>query len=149
MNEPLTAKHCGVCGAIEDRLERLERGVKRGKRAPTATMVLLVLLIAWSVAARNGKARAAGSGARDLVARSLTIVDDKRTQRVVVKITKDGPSVRLSDEKGKLRFDLRVTKDVPRMLLLTRGKPNASFWRSSRTPPAWSSRTRTDARAPL
>jgi hypothetical protein len=41
---------------IEERLARLERRVNRGKRATTATMGLLVLLIAWSVAARNGKA---------------------------------------------------------------------------------------------
>ena len=63
--------------AIEERLARLERGVKRGKRATTATMVLLVLLIAWSFAARSGKARAADSGTTDLLARSLTIVDEK------------------------------------------------------------------------
>ena len=80
---------------------------------------------------------------------SVRLSDERGDSRVVLTITKEGPGVGLQDEKGKLRFDLRVTKDVPRMLLLTRGKPNASFWRSSRTPPAWSSRTRTDARAPL
>ena len=49
--------------AIEQRLARLERDVKRAKRATTATMGLLALLIAWSVAARSGMARAAGSSA--------------------------------------------------------------------------------------
>jgi hypothetical protein len=52
-------------GAIEERLAGLERGVKRGKRAVTATVALLALLIAWSVAARSGNARAAVSGARE------------------------------------------------------------------------------------
>ena len=61
--------------AIEERLARLERRVKRSKRTATVTMVLLASPIAWSATARSGKARAAGSAASDLVARSVTIVD--------------------------------------------------------------------------
>lgn len=57
-----TIMHETDSGAIEERLARLERRVKRTRRAATATMVLLASLIAWSVAARSGKAQAAGSG---------------------------------------------------------------------------------------
>ena len=100
-------------GVIEERLARLERGVKRGKRATTATMGLLVLLIAWSVAARGGKARAADSGATALIARSLAIVDDRGNARVVLMINKDGPGVALVDEKGTPRVLLEIAKDGP------------------------------------
>lgn len=118
MTEPLTARHCGVCGgAIEERLARLELRVKRGKRVATATMVLLVVLSAWSVAARGGKAHAAGSGARDLVARSLTIVDEKGTPRVSLAITDDSPGVNLNDEKGNVRLSLVVLEDGPVVVL--------------------------------
>jgi hypothetical protein len=104
--------------AIEERLARLERGVKRGKRAATTTMVVLVLLIAWSVAARSGKARAAGSGAGDLVARSLKIVDENGTQRVVVGVGKDGPLVILIDEKGTPRAALAISRYGPGVTLV-------------------------------
>lgn len=102
--------------AIEERLARLERGVKRSKRTATATMVLLVSLIAWSAAARSGKAHAAGSGAGDLVARSLTIVDEKGTSRVFLGLT-NGPIVQLYDEKGTVRVVLGIIKDVPNVAL--------------------------------
>jgi hypothetical protein len=103
-------------GAIEERLARLERGVKRGKCAARATMVLLVLLIGWSAAARSGKARA-GSGAGDLVGRSLTIVDEKGTTRVFVTVVKDSPAEVFYDEKGNRRIGLKVIKDSPAVVL--------------------------------
>ena len=114
MNEPLTTKHCGACGAVEERLAHLERGLKLGKRG--AAMVLLVLLVAWSFATRSGWARAANSGAKDLVARSLTIVDEKGNQRVVLAVT-DGARVVLY-EKGNARVGLGVSKDGPGMALV-------------------------------
>jgi hypothetical protein len=110
---------------IEERLVRLERGIKRSERAATATMVLLVSLIAWSVAARSGKAQAAGSGAGDLVARSLTIVDEMGNRRVFLVVGKDGPLVALLDEKGRPRISLKVTKDGPGVFLTARRETGA------------------------
>jgi hypothetical protein len=115
MNEPLTTKHCGACGAVEERLAHLERGLKLGKRG--AAMVLLVLLVAWSFATRSGWARAANSGAKDLVARSLTIVDEKGNQRVVLAVTKNRSGVVLHDEKGNQRVGLGVSKNASTVLL--------------------------------
>ena len=117
--------------AIEERLARLERGVKRGNRATTATMVLLVLLIVWSVAARSGKARAADSGAGDLLARSLTIVDAKGNLGVALVATKDGLRVALVDEKGRPRISLGVYKNGPRSL----PSPSTPRLPASRSPP--------------
>lgn len=94
-------------------LARLERRVKRNTRTATVTMVLLMSLVAWSATARTGKAQAAGSAASDLVARSLTIVDQKGTPRVFLGINTNGPIVQLYDEKGTAGVVLGVTKDGP------------------------------------
>jgi hypothetical protein len=80
-------------------------------------MVLLVSLIVWSVAVRSGKVQAAGSGAGDLVARSLTIVDEKGTTRVFVTVVKDSPAEVFYDEKGNRRIGLTVIKDSPAVVL--------------------------------
>jgi hypothetical protein len=115
-------------GAIEERLARLERGVKLCKRAATATMVLLVSLIVWSVATSSGRVWLGGSGARDLMAKSLTIVDEKGTPRVYLATTKDGPRLRLNDEKATPRVVVGVNKDGPGVLLNDeKGVPHVSL----------------------
>src|SRR5216684_2959856 len=125
-----TAMNEADSDTIEERLARLERGVKRGKRATTATMVLLVLLIAWSFAARSGKVRAADSGTTDLLARSLTIVDEKGNLGVALVATKDGPRVALLDQKGRPRISLGVYKNGPSVGLSDEKGHPASLWES-------------------
>ena len=76
-------------------------------------MGLLALLIAWSVAARSGMARAAGSSATDLVVRSLTIVGENGNLGVALVVTKDGPRVALIDAKGRPRISLGSIRTAP------------------------------------
>jgi hypothetical protein len=97
-------------GAIGERLTRLEREVRLWKRGATATMVLLVALFAFGPTTRMREARAADSGAQDLVVRSLKIVDEKGKQRAGLTVLEDGPNLRLTDEKGKGRASLAVNE---------------------------------------
>jgi hypothetical protein len=92
--------------AIGERFTRLEREVRLWKRAATATMVLLVALIAFGPTTRMREARAADSVAKDLVVRSLTIVDEHGNPRIVLDSTKNTPRLRFSDEKGTTRAAL-------------------------------------------
>ncbi|MGA3229142.1 MAG: hypothetical protein ABSD51_04270 [Candidatus Binatus sp.] len=97
--------------AIGERFTRLEREVRLWKGAATATIVLLVALIAFSPTPRTREARAADSSARDLVVRSLKIVDEQGRTRIGFGIDKGGPALLLADEKGKVRASLDATKD--------------------------------------
>jgi hypothetical protein len=83
----------------------------------------------------------------NLVARSLTIVDEKGTQRVVLEVTKDGPSVRLNDERGYSRVVLTVTKEGA-WASRTRRESCASLWWSWPIAPKSASRV-LDYRAAL
>ena len=100
--------------AIGERFTRLEREVRLWKRAATATIVLLVALIAFSPTPRTREASAANSSAKDLVVRSLKIVDEQGTTRAGLSATKHGGSaLDLYDEKGTLRAALGASKDGP------------------------------------
>jgi len=104
-------------GTIEERLARLERVAKRGKRVMTAVAVLVMLLIAWDVLAYTGRAWLAGLGAKDLVARSLRIIDQRGTSRVQIAVSKYGPEVIFRDETRKLRLALGLHKEGPAVVL--------------------------------
>ena len=86
-------------GAVGERFTRLEREVRLWKRAATATIVLLVALIAFSPTLRTREARAADSSAKELVLRSLTIVDEQGNRRILLD-SKDTPMLALDHEKG-------------------------------------------------
>jgi hypothetical protein len=99
--------------AIGERFTRLEREVRLWRRAATATTVLLVALIAFSPTRKTQEARAADSFAKDLVVRSLAIVDERGIPRIVLDSNKNTPRLRFSDEKGTTRAALGVDKVGP------------------------------------
>src|ERR1700687_225301 len=83
--------------AIGERVARLERDVRLWKGAAMVTMATIVLLgalIAFSATSRN------------LVSRSLTIVDEQGNQRIRLDSIEHTPRLRLFDEKGTTRADL-------------------------------------------
>jgi hypothetical protein len=98
---------------IEERIARLERRVRRGSRIATAMMLLLALLIAWNVLAYTGRAWLAGWGAKDLVARSLRIVDARGTSRLHISLGKYGPVIALADENQRLRIAVGFANQGP------------------------------------
>jgi hypothetical protein len=116
--EKSTAMNEALRGTIEERLAHLERKFERGKRTVTGMMMLLVSLIAWNTAARSGKAQAAGSDAGRLVAKDLTIVDDKGHPCIVLAVDKEGPGVFIADDKGHPRATLAVTERGPTVMNL-------------------------------
>jgi hypothetical protein len=85
--------------AIEERMTRLEREVRIWKRAAIVTLFPIAALIAFSLTPRN------------LVAKSLKIVDQEGTTRIVLGVDKDGPIMGLSDEAGTTRAILFASKD--------------------------------------
>ncbi len=97
--------------AIGEQVSRLEGEVKLWKRG--ALVVLLGALVAISVSFSGsmGHARAAVSGAGDLVVKSLTVVDGQGTRRIGLTVNKDASGVSLFDERGRLRIALINSKD--------------------------------------
>jgi len=100
--------------AMGERLGRLERELRLWKRAAMATVVLLLALLAFGPTPRTREARAADSSAKELVARSLTIVDEQGNRRIALD---SRPAVMLYDEKGTLRASLAATNDSPVLAL--------------------------------
>jgi len=90
--------------------------------------VLLVALTAFSAASRTREARAADSSARDLVVRSLTIVDEHGNRRILLTTKKDSAVLALFAEKGTMLADLAAAKDVAMLELSDeKGTPRATL----------------------
>ena len=92
------------------------REVRFWKSAATATIVL-VALIAFNPTPRTQEARAADSSAKDLVLRSLKIVDEQGNKRIRLDIVQNRPTLTLFDEKGTPRTGLSAS-DAGGMLAL-------------------------------
>ncbi len=115
--------------SIERRLDRLEHSIRRWQiAAGLAGAAALLVLVAMGAAALAPTARAAGSGAKDLVVGSLTLVDQAGRTRGELAMVKDMPMLRLFDQAGKSRALLYADKDGTALGLFDQaGKLRASL----------------------
>jgi hypothetical protein len=116
--------------AIEERFTRLERSVRLWKRAATVTIVLLVAIIAFTSTPRMREARAGDSSAKNLVAKSLTIVDEHGKPRIKLASIENSAALVLYDEKGTIRASLGTDNETGTALGLNdeKGKPRAALY---------------------
>ena len=120
----------------EERLEKLERELARAKRRNRWVLAAVGLgALAWTV---MGAARVPtpplelGPGVSQVIrANRFELKETNGRTRAILDMGKEGPSLCLFDEKGKIRVELYVRRnkaDAPEAVLRNPGVPGLRLW---------------------
>lgn len=93
---------------MRDRLDRMERQLRRWRRGAVAGLGLAAVAVAGAMAQPPAK---------ELVVKTLRVVDDAGKDRIVLSSNPDEADLTLFDPSGKSRLTLDVAKDRRPVLL--------------------------------